>query len=125
MQYKSAKKPRLGVPSDVDAVTDVIIRTMPLDPQWNYRFPYREEYPEDHYKYTRMLIEYFLSPLYNDWLVMVIEDTLEEDSDELRIVSFAVWDVSFINKRKHGSGYKPQDRGFIFLVSPMFEISCR
>ncbi|SPQ20198.1 40ddd489-e041-4fed-ad20-01afb5df08ca [Thermothielavioides terrestris] len=70
-------KPRLGLPADLEAVTDVIIRTMPLDPQWDYRFPYRRLYPEDHYKYTRMLFEYFLDPSYDDWLVMVVEDSAE------------------------------------------------
>ncbi|KAK3688255.1 hypothetical protein B0T22DRAFT_511595 [Podospora appendiculata] len=104
-------KPRPGLPSDVDAVTKVLIKTMPLDPQWNYRFPLRREYPEDHYKYHRMLIEYFLDPSYDDWQVMVIEDSLDPTSSasEKSVVAFGVWDVSYINKRKYGPGYKTQD----------------
>ncbi|KAL2133371.1 hypothetical protein VTI74DRAFT_2459 [Chaetomium olivicolor] len=101
-------KPRLGVPADVEAVTDVITKTMPLDPQCDYRFPYRREYPEDHYKYTKMLFEYFLDPAYDDWLVMVVQDSLEPGSPT-SIVAFGVWDVSYINKRRYGPGYKPQD----------------
>jgi hypothetical protein len=58
--------PRLGLPADVEAVTKVIIEAMPLDPQWDFRFPYRYQYPADHYKYTRMLFEYFLDPSYDD-----------------------------------------------------------
>jgi len=104
-----AMRPRLGVPSDADALTEVIIRTMPLDPQWDYRFPYRHEFPEDHYKYTKMLFEYFLDPAFDDWLVMVVEDSLEPGG-ELSIVAFGVWDVSYRNKRIHGPSYKPQDR---------------
>lgn len=104
-------KPRLGLPSDVEAITDVIIRTMPLDPQWDYRFPYRHQYPEDHYKYTRMLFEYFLDPAFDDWKVMVVEDSLEPGG-EVSVVSFGVWDMSYINKRIYGPGYKTQDRKF-------------
>ncbi|KAM7200099.1 hypothetical protein V8F20_005520 [Naviculisporaceae sp. PSN 640] len=100
--------PRLGLPADVDAITNVIIQAMPLDPQWDYRFPWRHEFPEDHYKYTRMLFEYFLDPSYDDWLVMVVEDSFEP-GDDPQIVAFGVWDVSFANKRIHGPGYIPQD----------------
>ncbi|KAK4169919.1 hypothetical protein QBC43DRAFT_306837 [Cladorrhinum sp. PSN259] len=102
-------KPRLGVPSDLEAVTDVIIKTMPLDPQWDYRFPYRLQYPEDHYKYTKMLFQYFLDPTFDDWVVMVVEDSLEPHGSEVSVVSFGVWDVSYANKRLYGPGYKTQD----------------
>ncbi|KAK3905629.1 hypothetical protein C8A05DRAFT_41430 [Staphylotrichum tortipilum] len=101
-------KPRLGVPADVDAITHVIINAMPLDPQWPYRFPYRHRYPVDHYKYTRMLIEYFLDPAYDDWLVMVVEDS-PEPGGPTAVVSFGIWDVSYLNRRRYGPGYTPQD----------------
>ncbi|KAL2267133.1 hypothetical protein VTJ83DRAFT_4410 [Remersonia thermophila] len=101
-------EPRMGLPGDVDAVTRVIINTMPLDPQWDYRFPYRKQHPEDHYKYTRMLFEYFLDPEHDDWVVMVVEDSLEPGGPA-EVVAFGVWDVSYINKRRYGPGYKPQD----------------
>ncbi|KAK4152151.1 hypothetical protein C8A00DRAFT_16515 [Chaetomidium leptoderma] len=114
-------KPRLGVPVDVEAVTNVIINTMPLDPQWDYRFPQRHQYPEDHYKYTRMLFEYFLNPLYDDWLVMVVEDSLHSGGPA-EVVSFGVWDVSYLNKRRYGPGYRPQDRKSL-LIAVMTEPS--
>jgi hypothetical protein len=102
-------KPRLGLPTDAGHVTDVILKAMPLDPQWDYRFPYRLEYPEDHYTYTRMLFDYFLDPDYDDWVVMVVEDTLEAGEDT-KIVAFGVFNISFRNKRAHGPGYQAQDR---------------
>ncbi|KAK4465877.1 hypothetical protein QBC42DRAFT_260594, partial [Cladorrhinum samala] len=77
-------------------------------PQWDYRFPYRHQFPEDHYKYTRMLFEYFLDPAFDDWKVMVVEDSLEP-SGKVSVVSFGVWDTSYINKRIYGPGYKTQD----------------
>lgn len=106
--------PRLGLPADVDAITNVILQAMPLDPQWDYRFPWRHEFPEDHYKYTRMLFELFLDPAYDDWVVMVVEDSLEPGGDP-QIVAFGVWDVSFANKRIRGPKYIPQDRKLFFI----------
>lgn len=105
---------RPGLPSDVDAITNVIIKTMPLDPQWDYRFPLRKQYPEDHYKYIRMLFEYFLDPSYDDWAVMVVEevDPAGCEKKQLKIASISVWDVSYRNKLKHGPTYIPQDRKY-------------
>ncbi|KAK1783100.1 hypothetical protein QBC45DRAFT_154097 [Copromyces sp. CBS 386.78] len=100
---------RPGLPSDVDAITNVIIKTMPLDPQWDYRFPLRKQFPEDHFKYTRMLFEYFLDPSYDDWTVMVVEAVDPAGGEKLKIASISVWDVSYLNKRKHGPEYIPQD----------------
>lgn len=103
--------PRLGRPEDLDGVTDVIIKAMPDDPQWDYRFPKRREFPDDHKKYTKMLMQHFLDPKLDDWAVMVVEDRQKPDQDA-RIVSFGVFDVSYKNKRKMGTGYQTQDRKF-------------
>jgi len=108
-------KPRLGLPADADSVTAIIVAAMPLDPQWDYRFPYRLKYPEDHYNYTRMLFEYFLDPTFDDWAVIVVEDSLGPD-DELKIVAFGVYNVSYRNKRLYGPGYRDQDRKSHFFV---------
>ena len=102
-------EPRPGLPSDLDGVTQVIMDAMPLDPQWHYRFPYRKQFPEDHEKFTRMLLEYFLDPELDDWTVMVVEDTDLGDG-EPRIVAFGVFDVSYKNKARYGPGYMVQDR---------------
>jgi hypothetical protein len=52
---------------------------MPFDPQWNYRFPYRLEYPEDHYKYTKMVYEQFLDVANDDWRILVVELRSDEE----------------------------------------------
>ncbi|KAK0645706.1 hypothetical protein B0T16DRAFT_436825 [Cercophora newfieldiana] len=121
---KPAMKPRLGLPTDVDPITHVILSAMPQDPAWVYRFPYRREYPQDHYKYTRMLFEYFLDPAYDDWVVMVIEDALESGR-ATEIVAFGVFNVSFRNKRAHGPGYQAQDRKSHFLCRNWADASRR
>ena len=108
---------RPGLPSDVDAITNVVIKTMPLDPQWDYRFPLRKQFPDDHYKYTRMLFEYFLDPLFDDWAVMVVEDVDPASSEKPKIAAISVWDVSYLNKRKYGPSYIPQDRKYLRNVT--------
>ena len=64
---------RLATPADVDDVTKVAIQAIPFDPQWNYRYPYREDFPGDLYKYTKMLYDQFANIENNDWRLVVVE----------------------------------------------------
>jgi hypothetical protein len=100
--------------NDLDAVVEVVLAAMPLDPQWNYRFPYRDSYPEDHRKFTKRLFRLFIDPAIDDWQVMVAEAPSIEEPHVSKIVAFAVWDISYINKAKHGSDcYQAQSRSLI------------
>ncbi|KAL4780649.1 hypothetical protein BJX76DRAFT_37863 [Aspergillus varians] len=110
---------RQGMPGDIDDILHVVLSAMPLDPQWDWRFPYRHELPEDNREYTRMLFEYFLSPEWDDWIVFVVEVPSSQDSPTTlkKIVSFAVWDISYINLAKKGPDYEPQN--------PMREVARR
>jgi len=103
--------------ADVENVLKVVMEAMPYDPQWNYRFPYRHLFPEDHYKYNRMLYEQFTDPANDDWRVVVAEAT-SPDNRQTEIVASSVWDVSYINKRRYGSLYQPQNGNF--LKSPLY-----
>src|ERR1700742_4884967 len=38
---------------DLDAVTEIALIAMPMDPQWAWRFPKRQMFPEDHLWQTR------------------------------------------------------------------------
>ncbi len=96
--------------SDIEGVVEVVLSAMPHDPQWDYRFPYRKEYPKEHLKYTKMLFECFLNQTWDDWQVMVVEAPSLEDRNVMKVVSISVWDVSFRNIHKHGQAYIPQDR---------------
>ena len=106
----TASPVRQATPADLNAVVEVVLSTMPQDPQWNYRFPYRDKYPEDHLKYTSMLFEYFIDPSYDDWLVMVVDAPDIKNPKVSKIVAFSIWDVSYINKAKYGPSYQPQNR---------------
>ena len=104
--------------SDIEKVLEVVLSAAPYDPQWDYRFPYRKKYPEEHLKYTKLLIECFLDQTWDDWQVMVVEAPSLEDCNVTTIVSISVWDVSFRNRRKHGQEYIPQNR--LFPSTPLF-----
>jgi hypothetical protein len=97
-------------PSDAESLTDTMIAAMSLDPQWDYRFQHRHKFPEDHRNNTKLLVDLFINPEYDDWHVMVVE------SPEGQIMSFSIWDISYRNKRKNEPGYKAQNRECPFLV---------
>jgi hypothetical protein len=78
--------------SDLEALTEIGIAAFPLEPQWPYRYPYREEYPEDHYNFTKIR--------YSEWLsaastpvceIMVVEAPSIEDPKVKRVVSLSIW----------------------------------
>ncbi|KAI0099731.1 acyl-CoA N-acyltransferase [Nemania sp. FL0031] len=117
---------RPATPADVPRMVDIILTAMPHSLQWEYRFPYKKEFSEDHHKYTTMLYEQFVDSKNVDWNPYVIEltsdddagvvevtkpdegNTLRQDSTPYKeaIVAVAIWDVSYINKRKDAS-YEP------------------
>lgn len=110
---------RIAVPSDLDQLVDVVLATMPSDKAWPYRFIRRREFPDDHRKYTKMIWGMFVDPAFDDWVVQVIEDTVD---GKATIVAFSAWNVSYVNKRKHGSGYEPQNRKIILMIVGLFSI---
>jgi hypothetical protein len=95
--------------SDLNYVVDVLLAAMPDDPAWIYRYPYRHEYPKDHRHFSKLLLEFFIDPKNDDWTIMIVESPTAGDSAEWSIRAFAVWDISYINLRKHPS-HAPQDR---------------
>ncbi|KAI9659027.1 MAG: hypothetical protein M1821_001987 [Bathelium mastoideum] len=82
---------------------------LPEVPQYSYRYRYRQEYPEDYRKYTRIEYERYLDPAWNNWHVMVAETQSDKETRSSQIVALAVWDLSSINRRKYGGEYKIQD----------------
>ena len=101
---------RPAVPADLGGVVEVMRSIMPLNPQWDYRFQYRHEFPEDHTRYTELMLQLLIDPSYDDWRVMVAEAPSLKNPDVTKIVAFAVWDISYKNKRTHGSEYKSRSR---------------
>ncbi|KIW04733.1 uncharacterized protein PV09_04464 [Verruconis gallopava] len=77
---------------DLDDIVDIALAAMPLDPQWNWRFPHRDKFPEDERHFTLLKFKEFITSR-DRWLVMVAET----DINYVRIpIAFAVWDLENI-----------------------------
>ena len=79
--------------SDLDAMVDVGLAALPMDPQWDYRLRYRKQYPEDTRRFTRERFKMFLENEPGNWQVMVAELPSREDSSVSRVAAFAAWQL--------------------------------
>ncbi len=84
---------RKAAMSDLDAMVDVGLAALPMDPQWDYRLRYRKQYPEDTRRLTRKRFKMFLENEPGNWQVMVAELPSREDSSISRVAAFAVWQL--------------------------------
>lgn len=71
---------------DLDGITKLAIEAFPDDPERDYRFPYRHEYPEDQWKWTKVEYEGFLKQP-ESYDILVIEAGQ-------KLVALGIWDVS-------------------------------
>lgn len=79
--------------ADLDAIVEIVILAFAYDPQWNYRYPYREQYPEDHYKFTRIFYaEYLEMTFAGHNTIMLAEMPSDEDPSVLKVISVSIWD---------------------------------
>ena len=79
--------------ADLYAMVDVCLAASPMDPKWDYRLRYREQYPEDTLKFTRKRLEMFLENETGNWQVMVAELPSRQDSSISKVVAFAAWQL--------------------------------
>ncbi|KAM3086242.1 hypothetical protein ACMFMG_000379 [Clarireedia jacksonii] len=94
---------RQARPEDINAVTALMIKCMDEEENWNYRMPYRHDYPEDHWKYQKLYIEYMIDEENEDFEVLILE--VENPDSIWTMVALSIWDVSYVNKRLHGPSY--------------------
>jgi hypothetical protein len=88
---------RKGTMNDLDAITRVVQLGFPDDPEFNYRFPYRLEYPEEHWKWTRREFEgYLCQPEKYAVLVAATSDTDDKP------IAVSVWDTAVETKPTGG-----------------------
>lgn len=87
--------------ADLDGLVKIAIAAMPMDPQWDYRFPLRRSYAQDTYDFTYLKYQEFMdSP--QTWRIMVAEHSDPEqcargaitDEPQHTIAAFAVWDIA-------------------------------
>nr|XP_036574459.1 GNAT family [Colletotrichum truncatum]KAF6780894.1 GNAT family [Colletotrichum truncatum] len=82
---------RPATKSDLDAITWIAVAALPADPVCTYRFPYREQYPEDHTKYTRIRNEEYMMSGENAFFVY--ECPSIEDPTVTKPVAYSIWQL--------------------------------
>lgn len=108
---------------DVDAVTDVLIAAMPADRDWwDYRFANRVRHPEEHRRLFRLLVQTWISPEFDDWVVMVAE-AFDATAGNWQVGAYAAWDVSYVNRRKYGAAHQPLSGTSLSWASAMVVIN--
>lgn len=78
---------------DLDSILKIGLAAMPLDPQWNWRFSNRFQYPDDHVMHTKATYQSFLENPAR-WRVTVAE--LRSSSSRPKLVAFAIWDYGVL-----------------------------
>lgn len=98
---------REAEPADVDAVTEIVLAAMPGDRDWwDCRFPHRDQHPDDHRMFLRLLVETWVSVDFEDWIVLVAE-AYDEAACAWQMGAYTVWDAAYVGYRKHGPDYSP------------------
>ena len=100
---------RPATSADIDDLVELYKTTAPLEESFRYRNQYVQQHPEDLIKYELLVHHLWISPKYSDFDVMVAEAPSLEDVTATKVVAYAVWDVSYRNKRQYGAQHKSQN----------------
>ena len=83
---------RKATTDDLDDLANITCAAMPMDPQWSYRFPHREEFPEDHWNCTRLMYKNLLETEGN--VINVLTVPSMTDGETVRqLIALAVWEL--------------------------------
>jgi hypothetical protein len=94
--------------ADLNAVVDIVLAAMPLDPQWNWRFPHSLDFPEDHRKFTQSTYRHFLENKSGNWVVMLAEIAVQGEPGSVCPAAFAVWNLANLTGSKQPGAYRNQ-----------------
>lgn len=94
--------------ADIDDILAISKAAGALDQTFTYIIQYAQQYPDDLIRLQRLVNHLLISPKYPDFHVMVAEAPSLEDVTVTKVIAYAIWDVSYRNKRLCGSEYKPQ-----------------
>jgi len=93
---------------DLDALLEIGLAAMPQDPQWDYRFPYRHQFPNDTRLHTRERYREFLENRSGNWFVSLAEHYSNSPYAKPVPVAFAIWNVSNVTNPQAPSHSKAQ-----------------
>lgn len=78
--------------NDLDDLTAIGIAAFPADPQWVYRYPYREQYSQDHLiNCRRRYLEWINASHTSDCMILVAEVATKEDPSIRKPQAFSIW----------------------------------
>ena len=84
---------RKATTDDLNDLANITCAAMPKDLQWDYCFPHRKKYPEDHWNGTRLMLKNLMET--TDILINVITVPSKEDGETNdRSIALAVWELS-------------------------------
>ena len=92
----SALSIRPAITPDLGVLTSIALAAWPEDPQWNYRYPYAAEYPEDHAKFTRRRYQEWLEAADSPECTIMVAETARTETDTMDdkvIVGFSIWRI--------------------------------
>ena len=90
--------------SDLEAMTAIAIAAFPFNPQWPYCFPYREEYPDEHYHHVRLSLQEYLARTAEKANEMMLVEAPDKDNPDLvKVVAYSIWDNPGTNKNGKGA----------------------
>jgi len=101
---------------DLDVMVSIALAAMPLDPQWDYRFPHRRTYPEDTWLFTRRRYREFLENNRRWWVVLAElaggpqQGKPGNPVHHPQTVAFAIWDITHVTQGAHLHNLKPSTR---------------
>ncbi len=82
---------RPATPSDLDAITWIVVAACPADPVFSYRYPYMSQYPDEFAKFTRISYERKMAE--TDKVILVYECPSIEDPSVVKAVAFSMWQL--------------------------------
>jgi hypothetical protein len=97
---------RPGTKADLDNIVRIVCAGFPDDPEVDYRFPWRGQFPEDYVKWTRKEYEHYKEQAKK--FVVHLVDTAVESEEGGKVMSqpvaLAVWDIAVLMEAE-GTGY--------------------
>jgi hypothetical protein len=95
-------KLRFATKADLDDITDVARSGFPDDPEFDYRFPYRDRYPEDNRKWIHREYEQYLEQPKKFATLVVTTLVSRKGISKERAISVGIWDISPMSKSTGG-----------------------
>ena len=101
---------RAATKDDLDEITQIVNASFRHEPEVNYRFPYRDKYPEDYAKWTWKEYEGYLNQP-SKFVLHVVETLTQIDGEEPRLhpIALSVWDVAVHTKANNTCSSKPSE----------------